>query len=137
MPAPGIYSAFRVDGTNSYMWLDGGSYKPPLGDCAIYSEPTILSHSSRITRDWGLSCCICIDMCLEVLCPLLPPTLQLCLTGAYSSMPLVLAGLERSNTTLRFSSPGLVLSTSFLLKKVLAANCIIIRWQLLHFHGEH
>ena len=21
--------------------LDGGSYRPPLGDCAIYSEPTV------------------------------------------------------------------------------------------------
>ena len=32
----------RVDGTGTpRSLLDGGPYKPPLGDCAIYSQPTI------------------------------------------------------------------------------------------------
>ena len=30
--------------------LDGGPYKPPLGDCAIYSETTV--HSLELTWKW-------------------------------------------------------------------------------------
>ena len=34
-------SGFRVDGTNPKMSLHGDLYKPPFGDCAIYSQSTV------------------------------------------------------------------------------------------------
>ena len=36
-----IHSGSRVDGTNPRCLLYRGPYKPPLGECAIYSQPTL------------------------------------------------------------------------------------------------
>ena len=41
------YSGFRVDDTNPQKrLLDDGPSKPPLGDCAIYSETVMLTSQS-------------------------------------------------------------------------------------------
>ena len=44
------YSGFRVDGTTPTRLLDGGTSKPPFGDCAIYSEPAV-TGTARSSSD--------------------------------------------------------------------------------------
>ena len=48
------YSGFRVDGTSTPICLlDGGPYKPPFGDCAIYSQSTIKNKQSKHQCRWS------------------------------------------------------------------------------------